>query len=158
MKKSILFIVIIFQLLINTTQAQLFDYTYQDNILTTSINNGCGIPTKVQFKITQNTLDSIKQSKLFINSEFYIKNSTNKQVLTFILLETNMSIIQKKYSLYNTNSFEFINNSVGDIIFFNETIKILFYYKAQNKIGNYIMDNSCIYIYLENNVKKYLFL
>lgn len=115
-----------------------------DGLLTLEIKNGAGVLKEVNFEISESTIEEIE--KLNIN-----KTEKIDQVIRYSLAYANGYL---DVYLNNPSSYDFIDDSIGNIYVLGDTIKITYNFTAQNGFGNKIISKAYIDVYNKNGQKE----
>jgi hypothetical protein len=128
-------------------------YKYNNDVLTIKQKNGADVEKDMLFTLSKKDYDNIKNSEVFKNfeanpgNELYLnKHKDWDRVVLFINSPILKSLLRLKFlELKNGSSLDFINDSKGSIYINDQgEVKISYYFKSQNAIGNYITrQNNC---------------
>jgi hypothetical protein len=142
--------VLIITLIVSLYSLSSFGQTcsYQNEILTTKQQTGAYVEKDMIFTLTMKSYEDIKSSKFFIDWQqkiiFTDSEKNMDKVALYIDYHIRSSISDIKMRLKNRSSLDFIEGSKGDIYAMENSILILFNFKAQNGFGNFII-RECMY-------------
>lgn len=114
-----------------------------DGYLTTEIKNGAGVIKELKFEIDETTIKEIEELNFISNKD------VNQVVRNSLAFAGGYIGVQ----LNNPNSYDFIDNSIGNIKVVSDTIKISYNFTAQNGFGNNIISKAYVYVYDENGTE-----
>ncbi|MBL7847519.1 MAG: hypothetical protein JNL40_08635 [Cyclobacteriaceae bacterium] len=151
MKKTIL---LTFTILFNVS-AYSQNIKIENEMFYTEVENGVHQTRKANFSITKETLSKIKLSdsyKMFLTDTVFLKTNLAKRKISdpaaaYLYSQVNGAVLMTKYmislNLKNGLTFDFIEDSVGDIYFNDQSELIVrFYFKSKNDLGNEILSES----------------
>lgn len=119
----------------------------ENGIFYTIIENGIGQNKKVKFKISKETVAKIKLTdnyKTTLNDKSFLKANKEKRKISDPLVvhlygTVNGAVLSTTRRVKNKISFDFVENTTGEISFDeNNELIIKFYFKSKNDIGNEI--------------------
>ena len=134
--KNILFITVLLLIAYYTKK--------HDGLLTLEIKNGADVLKEVNFEISESTIEEIE--KLNIDNKEKID-----QVISYSLAYANGYL---DVYLNNPSSYDFIDDSTGNIYVLGDTIKITYNFTAQNGFGNKIISKAYVDVYNKNGQKE----
>lgn len=111
-----------------------------DGYLTTDMKNGAGVIKELKFEISETTIKEIESLK-------FIGTKDVNQVVRYSLAFAGGYIGAQ---LNNPSSYDFIDESIGDILVLGDTITISYNFSAQNGFGNNVISKAYIDVYDEN--------
>ncbi len=127
----------------------------ENDFFYTEVENGVHQTRKAKFSIARETLNKIKLSdsyKIFLTDTVFLKTNLTKRKISnpasaYLYSLVNGAALMTKHmlslSLKNGLTFDFIEDSVGDIYFNNQSELIVrFYFKSKNDLGNEILSES----------------
>jgi hypothetical protein len=123
----------------------------ENSFFYTIVKNGVDQPKKIKFKIDEETIVKIKLTEHYkttlSDKEFLHANKVNRKItsplVAHLFAMVNNSIIRTSWQLKNKVSFDFIEDSVGEIsVNDNNEIIVKFYFISKNDFGNEITSMS----------------
>jgi hypothetical protein len=114
-------------------------YNHEKQIFTMKIENGVGIGKTVNFKLAKETYNQIRLEQ--------------KNPNIFLSKEIQFLVTELKGDLKHPHSFEFIDNTFGDIKYVDGSMDISFYYIASNGYGNEIKNRFTTEDYCDHLIK-----
>lgn len=113
-------------------------------VLTFELKNGAGVQKEVKFDISEITIKEIEDLKIGNSKDI-------KQLINFELSYAKGYI---GAYLNNSHSYDFIDDSIGNIYVLGDTLKISYNFTAQNGFGNKIISKAYIDVYNKNGQKE----
>lgn len=127
----------------------------ENEIFYTEVVNGVNQTRKAKFSIGKETLNKIKLSdsykKSLTDTAFLKTNLTKRKIsdpaVAYLYSQVNGAVLMTKFTislnLKNKLTFDFIEASVGDIYFNDQSELIVrFYFKTKDDLGNEILSES----------------